>query len=242
MPFPIVLAVIVFFALVILASCLFIVEQQTNAIVERFGKFHSVREAGLNIKIPIIDRIVKRMSLRISQLDVEVETKTEDNVFLSINVSVQFQVLPDLVKDAYYKLDNPEKQIASYIFDVVRAEVPRLRLDDVFARKDDVANAIRDQLQEAMNAYGFNIVKALITDIDPDKDVKQAMNRINAAERAKKAAEFEGEANRIKIVAQARAEAESKKLQGQGIADHCCLTDFPTVRFAEKQGVELGVA
>ena len=219
MPFPIVLAVIVFFALVIVASCLFIVEQQTNAIVERFGKFHSVREAGLNIKIPIIDRIVKRMSLRISQLDVEVETKTEDNVFLSINVSVQFQVLPDLVKDAYYKLDNPEKQIASYIFDVVRAEVPRLRLDDVFARKDDVANAIRDQLQEAMNAYGFNIVKALITDIDPDKDVKQAMNRINAAERAKKAAEFEGEANRIKIVAQARAEAESKKLQGQGIAD-----------------------
>lgn len=211
--------VVVFIVVMLVYKSIFVVSQQTNAIVERFGKFHSVRKPGLQLKIPFVDRIVQRVSLRIRQLDVMVETKTEDNVFLGIKVSVQFQVPESSVYDAYYKLDSPEKQITSYIFDVVRAEVPRLKLDDVFAKKDDVAVAIRNELQEAMNAYGYNIVKALVTDIDPDEDVKHAMNRINAAEREKKAAEFEAEADRIKIVAKARAEAESKQLQGKGIAD-----------------------
>ncbi|MDL2274504.1 SPFH domain-containing protein [Desulfosarcina sp. OttesenSCG-928-G10] len=206
-------------AIVLAIKTFFIVEQQTNAIIERFGKFNSVRKPGLQMKIPFVDRVVERVSLRIRQLDVMVETKTEDNVFLGIKVSVQFQVLQASVYDAYYKLDDPENQITAYIFDVVRAEVPRLKLDDVFAKKDDVAVAIRNELQEAMNAYGYNIVKALVTDIDPDEDVKHAMNRINAAEREKKAAEFEAEADRIKIVAKAKAEAESKQLQGKGIAD-----------------------
>ena len=205
--------------LVLLPMIFFIVEQQSNAIIERFGKFHSVREPGLQIKIPLIDRVVQRISLKIRQLDVIVETKTEDNVFLRMRISVQFRVIAEAVYDAFYKLDDPETQINSYIFDVVRAEIPKMKLDDVFVKKDEVAIAIQKELHEAMQEYGFDIVKALVTDIDPDPDVKNAMNRINAAEREKLAAEYEGEAAKIKIVKSAEAEAESKKLQGQGIAN-----------------------
>ena len=147
------------------------------------------------------------------------ETKTFDDVFVRLKVSVQFLVLKDAVYDAFYRLENPHDQITSYVFDVVRAEVPKMKLDDVFVKKDDVANAIKNELQEAMNNYGYEIVRALVTDIDPDAQVKEAMNRINAAEREKIAAEYEGEAERIRIVAKAKAEAESKRLQGQGIAD-----------------------
>lgn len=211
--------VVIVLALFLLLTSVFVVKQQNCAIVERFGKFNSIRKAGLQFKIPVVDRVVKTISLRIQQLDVLVETKTRDNVFLSIKTSVQFQVLEESVYEAYYKLEDPHEQITSYIFDVVRAEVPKMKLDDVFARKDDVAIAIRDELQEAMRSYGYYIVKTLVTDIDPDSQVKQAMNRINAAEREKLAAEYEAEAERIKIVAKARAEAESKRLQGQGIAD-----------------------
>lgn len=212
----VIIGVIIFFKIITLY---FIVKQQTNAIVERLGKFNSIRKPGLNFKIPFIDNIVGRMSLKIQQLDVLVETKTKDNVFVKMKISVQFMVLGESVYDAFYKLNNPHEQITSYIFDVVRAEVPKMKLDDVFERKDDIAIAIRNELQEAMESYGYDIVKALVTDIDPNEDVKQAMNNINAAERAKLAAEYEAEAERIKIVAKARAEAESKKLQGQGIAD-----------------------
>jgi len=203
----------------IFSSIFFVVKQQTAAIVERLGKFESIKGAGLNFKIPMIDKIVFRMNLRIQQLDVIVETKTKDNVFVRMRISVQFQVLPISVYDAYYRLQNPHEQITAYIFDVVRAEVPKMRLDDVFERKDDIAIAIKDELQEAMKSYGYDIVKALVTDIDPNEEVKQAMNRINAAERAKLAAEYEAEAEKIKIVAKAKAEAESKKLQGEGIAN-----------------------
>lgn len=207
------------FGLFILLSSFFIVKQQSCAIIERFGKFHTLRQAGLSLKIPLVDKIAVRVSLRIQQLDVLVETKTKDNVFVRLKISVQYQVLRESVQDSFYKLENPQEQITAYIFDVVRAEVPKMRLDDVFERKDDVANAVRSELQDAMQSYGFNIVKALVTDIEPDEAVKHAMNRINAAERAKLAAEYEGEAERVKIVAIARAEAESKQLQGRGIAD-----------------------
>lgn len=160
-----------------------------------------------------------RISLKVQQLDVPVETKTKDDVFVSLKVSVQFRILEQSVYDAFYKLQNPYEQMSSYIFDVVRAEVPKMKLDDVFERKDDIAVAIRRELDEAMNEYGYFIVKALVTDIDPAAEVKQAMNHINAAERRKIAAEYEGEAEKIRIVAKAKAEAESKRLQGQGIAD-----------------------
>ncbi len=203
----------------ILLAGFFTVKQQTAAIVERFGKFHSIRHSGLQLKIPLIDRIAGRINLKIQQLDVIVETKTKDDVFVRLKISVQFQVLEQKVYDAFYKLENPHDQITSYVFDVVRAEVPKMKLDDVFERKDDVAIAVKAELNEAMSTYGYDIIKTLVTDIDPDIQVKAAMNRINAAEREKVAAEFEAEAERIKIVAKARAEAESKRLQGQGIAD-----------------------
>ena len=203
----------------ILISNIFVVKQQTAVIIERFGKFHSVRKAGLNVKVPFIDKKVFTMNLRIQQLDVNVETKTKDDVFVKTKISVQFQVLEHSVYKAYYELQNPQSQLTSYIFDVVRAEVPKMKLYDVFEKKDSIAIAIKQELQESMEGYGYFIVKALVTDIDPAEEVKDAMNRINAAERAKIATEYEAEAEKIKIVARARAEAESKKLQGQGIAD-----------------------
>lgn len=200
-------------------GALFIVKQQTAAVIERFGKFHSIRFPGLNLKIPMIDKVVSRVSLKIQQLDVMIETKTKDDVFVRLKVSVQFQVRKTKVFDAYYMLDNPHSQITSYVFDTVRAEVPKLKLDYVFERKDDIAIAVKRELLDAMLNYGYDIIKTLITDIDPDEQVKYAMNRINSAEREKLAAEYEAEADRIKIVAKAKAEAESKRLQGKGIAD-----------------------
>jgi len=210
---------ILFVIVVIVASGLFIVKQQTAAIIERFGKFVAIRQPGLHIKIPLVDKVVGRMSLKILQLDVIVETKTKDDVFVKLKVSVQYKVVPTSVFDAFYKLDFPQDQITSYVFDVIRAEVPKMRLDDVFEKKNDIANAVKGELNEAMTNYGYDIIKALVTDIDPDGQVKEAMNRINAAEREKVAAQYEGDAARILIVEKAKAEAESKRLQGQGIAD-----------------------
>jgi len=207
------------FVLLLLLGTFFIVKQQTAAIIERFGKFTSVRQSGLHIKIPVIDRISGRVSLKVQQLDVVVETKTKDDVFVKLKVSVQFKVIKDKVYDAFYKLDFPQEQMNAYVFDVVRAEVPKMILDDVFEKKDDIAIAVKGELNEAMKNYGFDIIKTLVTDIDPDAQVKESMNRINASEREKVAAQFEGDAQRILIVERAKAEAESKRLQGQGIAD-----------------------
>ena len=214
-----ILIVLLFFGLLILLSSFFTVKQQTAVVIERFGKFTSIRNSGLQLKIPIIDRVAGRVNLRIQQLDVLIETKTKDNVFIKMKVSVQFKVIQDKVYEAFYKLEFPHDQITAYVFDVVRAEVPKLILDDVFVRKDDIAIAVKRELNEAMTTYGYDIINTLVTDIDPDIQVKNAMNRINAADREKTAAEFESEAQRIRIVAKAKAEAESKKLQGQGIAD-----------------------
>lgn len=210
---------IIFAGLFILFSSFFTVKQQTAVVIERFGKFTSIRNSGLQLKIPIIDRIAGRVNLRIQQLDVLIETKTKDNVFIKMKVSVQFKVIQEKAYDAFYRLEYPHDQITAYVFDVVRAEVPKLILDDVFVRKDDIAIAVKRELNEAMIAYGYDIINTLVTDIDPDIQVKNAMNRINAADREKTAAEFESEAQRIRIVAKAKAEAESKRLQGQGIAD-----------------------
>ncbi|MCK8481753.1 SPFH domain-containing protein [Psychroserpens algicola] len=210
---------IIFFGLIILISSFFVVKQQTAAVIERFGKFQSIRHSGLQLKIPLVDRIAGKLSLKIQQLDVIIETKTLDDVFVRLKVSVQYKVIRDKVYDAFYKLDYPHDQITSYVFDVVRAEVPKMRLDDVFVKKDDIALAVKAELNDAMMEYGYDIIKTLVTDIDPDAQVKAAMNRINAADREKTAAQFEGDAARILIVEKAKAEAESKRLQGQGIAD-----------------------
>ncbi|MCM4167860.1 Protein QmcA [Arenibacter antarcticus] len=210
---------ILFIGIVILFSSFFTVKQQTAAIVERFGKFNSVRTSGLQIKIPLVDKIVARVGLKIQQLDVIVETKTLDDVFVKLKISVQYVVLKNKVYEAFYQLEYPHDQITSYVFDVVRAEVPKMKLDDVFVKKDDIAIAVKTELQDAMLDYGYDIIKTLVTDIDPDGQVKEAMNRINASEREKIAAQFEGDAARILIVEKAKAEAESKRLQGQGIAD-----------------------
>ena len=214
-----ILYIVLILVIVLIFLGIFTVKQQTAVIIERFGKFQSIRNSGLQFKIPVVDKIAGKVSLKIQQLDVLVETKTKDDVFIRIKVSVQYQVIKNQVYDAFYKLDNPYSQITSYVFDVVRAEVPKLRLDDVFEKKDDIAIAVRNEVQEAMNTYGYDIIKTLVTDIDPDEQVKHAMNRINASEREKIAAQYEGDAQRILIVEKARAEAESKRLQGQGIAD-----------------------
>ncbi|WP_295982314.1 SPFH domain-containing protein [uncultured Algibacter sp.] len=210
---------IILIGLFILISAFFVVKQQTAAIIERFGKFHSIRQSGLQLKIPLVDRISGKLSLKIQQLDVIVETKTKDDVFVRLKVSVQYKVIRNKVADAFYKLDYPHDQITSYVFDVVRAEVPKMILDDVFLKKDDIAIAVKTELNDAMQDYGYDIIKTLVTDIDPDAQVKEAMNRINAADREKTAAQYEGDAARILIVEKAKAEAESKRLQGQGIAD-----------------------
>jgi len=197
----------------------FVVKQQTAAIVERFGRFLSIRQSGLHFKIPLIDRIAGKISLRILQLDFILETKTKDDVFVKLKVSVQYKIIQEKVYEAFYKLDYPQDQITSYVFDVVRAVVPKMKLDDVFEKKNEIADAVKGELNDAMINYGYDIIKALVTDIDPDAEVKAAMNKINAAERKKVAAQYEGDAERILIVEKAKAEAQSKRLQGEGIAD-----------------------
>jgi regulator of protease activity HflC (stomatin/prohibitin superfamily) len=213
------LIILVVLALLVLFASFFTVKQQTAAIIETFGKFSNIRQSGFQFKIPVMQRIAGRLSLKIQQLDVIIETKTLDDVFVKLKVSVQFKVIKDKVYDAFYKLDYPHDQITSYVFDVVRAEVPKMKLDDVFVKKDDIAIAVKLELNEAMSSYGYDIIKTLVTDIDPDAQVKEAMNRINASEREKVAAQYEGDAQRILIVERAKAEAESKRLQGKGIAD-----------------------
>lgn len=213
------LGVLVIGAITVLRATLFTVEQRTTAIVQRFGRF--VREVGPGIRarIPFVDRVVGRVNLRVQQLDVEIETKTEDNVFVRMVVAVQYYVLPEKVYDAFYKLEDANRQITSFVFDVVRAQVPKIKLDDVFEKKDDIANIVESELAQVMEGFGYGILKALVTDIDPDPKVKEAMNEINAAQRMRVAATERGEADRILKVKAAEGEAQSKALQGRGIAD-----------------------
>jgi regulator of protease activity HflC (stomatin/prohibitin superfamily) len=212
----------IFLFLIVIAAILstfFMVEQQTVAIVARFGKFVRAGHAGLRVKIPFIDRVVGRMSLRVLQLDVPVETKTKDNVFLKLSVSVQYRVKDTKVFDAFYKLSQPDEQIMAFIFDVVRAQVPKLTLDDVFEKKDNIAVTVKSELTEQMEDFGYDIIKALVIDIDPDGKVKTAMNEINEQQRLRVAAEQRGEAEKVIRVKKAEAEAESLRLLGQGVAD-----------------------
>lgn len=204
--------------LIILMIGFFIVKQQSATIIERLGKFARVAEPGLNCKIPFIEKIGGHVNLRLVQLDVEVETKTQDDVFVKVTASVQYRVIPGKVYEAFYTLENPEQQIQSYVFDVIRSRVPKIKLDDVFSKKDDIADSVRDELKEIMSEFGYDIVKTLVTDIMPDKKVKAAMNEINESQRLRVAAMERGEAEKILKVKQAEAEAESKVLQGKGMA------------------------
>ena len=201
-----------------LAASFFIVAQQTLVVIERFGRFHRIAEPGLNFMIPFIEQKKGRVSLRILQLDIPVETKTQDNVFVHLVTSVQYKILPKGVYNAFYKLESPPDQIRAFIFDSVRAQVPKLILDDVFSKKDTIATVVRNDLQDQMNTFGFEIMKVLITDIQPDSGVKDAMNEINTAQRLRVAAQEKGEAEKVMRVKQAEAEAEASILHGKGLA------------------------
>lgn len=199
-------------------SWFFTVEQQSRAIVERFGRYVRTARPGLNFKFPYVDRIVQRVSLRVQQLPVEVETKTLDNVFVKLAVAVQYRVVEGNEADSYYKLQDHVTQIESYVLDVVRAKVPKMNLDEVFDKKDDVGSAVKSELDISMKQYGFEITNALVTDVNPADNVKAAMNEIQTQQRLQVAAAAKGEANKILVVKNAEAEAESKRLQGEGIA------------------------
>src|SRR5579871_4172625 len=216
------LVIIVFLAFIVLSTVMgsfFTVNTAQVAVVTRFGKFLRVAEPGLNWKTPFIDSIAGRMSLRVNQIQLTMETKTKDNVFVTIPISVQNRVRPEKVFDAYYKLSNPAQQIQSYVEQVILGHVPGMTLDEVFASQSSIAAAVKQELDADMSGFGYEIVNVLVTDIVPDAKVKSAMNDINAAQREQVAANARGEANKILVVKKAEAEAESKALQGQGIAN-----------------------
>ena len=218
--FPIQNIIYLVITLFLLRGVFFMVKQKNAYIVERLGKFHKVSKAGLNLKVPLIDSISGTVNLKVRELPVEVETKTKDDVFVKITVTVQFFVIDTIegIKDSFYELNNPEQQIQSYVFDSIRSEVPRMELDDVFAEKEKIAFAVKTELSGTMRQFGFDFIKALVTDIDPDAKVKHSMNEINAAKRMKEAAKEEAEAAKIRVVAAAEADMESKRLAGEGIA------------------------
>ena len=217
--FIILSCVIIFVFAVIFLSTFFIVKQHTVAVIQNFGRFSRIAKPGLNFKIPFVENIAGSLTMRIQQLDVKAETKTKDNVFVHITVSVQYFVKPDKVYEAFYRLENPEMQINSYVFDVIRARVPRIEIDRLFEEKEEIAKAIKEELNETMTDFGFEIMNSLVTDIDPAANVKNAMSEINAAQRMKQAATEKAEAEKIMKVKSAEADAESKALQGKGIAD-----------------------
>jgi regulator of protease activity HflC (stomatin/prohibitin superfamily) len=211
--------VIIIILLFVVSRCLFVVHQQTKEIIERLGRFHRLADPGLNFKIPILDKRVWKVELRVQQLSVTVETKTKDNVFVKVPVAVQYRAIPDRAADTYYQLTDDEEQLTSYVLDVVRAKVPTLALDEVFEKKDDIAAAVKEHLDETMKSFGWEVLSALVTDVDPAENVKAAMNEIQAQSRLQIAAQAKGEANKILTVKNAEAEAESKRLQGEGIAN-----------------------
>lgn len=215
----IVLAVVAFITVMLLITAITIVQEKSNNVIERLGSYNRVLKPGFHMIIPFFEWTRATVNMRVQELDVAVETKTKDNVFVDMKISVQFKVRAEKVYEACYILDDTSDQINSYVFDVVRATVPKMELDDVFVNKEEIAKDIQGELEQVMGEYGYDIVKALVTDINPAENVKEAMNRINAAEREKSAALAEGEAHKIKVVKVAEAEAESKKLQGKGIAD-----------------------
>ncbi|HGI2285596.1 TPA: SPFH domain-containing protein [Streptococcus agalactiae] len=215
----IILTVILVLVIVLLITSLYVVKQQTVAIIERFGKYQKTATSGIHIRVPLgIDKIAARVQLRLLQSEIIVETKTKDNVFVTLNIATQYRVNEINVTDAYYKLIKPEAQIKSYIEDALRSSVPKLTLDELFEKKDEIALEVQHQVAEEMSTYGYIIVKTLITKVEPDAEVKQSMNEINAAQRKRVAAQELANADKIKIVTAAEAEAEKDRLHGVDIA------------------------
>jgi len=209
----------IFVGVILLALAIFMVRQQTFAIVERWGKFKGVVGPGLHIKVPIMDRVAGRVSIRVQELNVSIKTKTNDNVFVDLLIAVQYFVDgEDKVWDAFYRLTNPQTQMESWIFDNVRAKVPGMTLDSVFENKEEIAKEIEESLSARLSEYGYKLVRALVNDIQPDKGVADAMNEINRQQRLRVAAEHEGEAKKIIVIKEAEADARSKELSGEGIA------------------------
>lgn len=221
MPFQLIFLILFLFLVIgIIASTLYVVRQQTVVIIERFGKYQKTATSGIHLRLPFgIDNIAARIQLRVLQNDMVVETKTNDNVFVTMNVATQYRVDEQNVTDAYYKLMRPEEQIKSYIEDALRSSVPKLTLDELFEKKDEIALEVQHQVAEEMSSYGYIIVKTLITKVEPDAEVKQSMNEINAAQRKRVAAQELANADKIKIVTAAEAEAEKDRLHGVGIAE-----------------------
>lgn len=215
----IIFTVILVLVIVLLITSLYVVKQQTVAIIERFGKYQKTATSGIHIRVPLgIDKIAARVQLRLLQSEIIVETKTKDNVFVTLNIATQYRVNENNVTDAYYKLIKPEAQIKSYIEDALRSSVPKLTLDELFEKKDEIALEVQHQVAEEMSTYGYIIVKTLITKVEPDAEVKQSMNEINAAQRKRVAAQELANADKIKIVTAAEAEAEKDRLHDVGIA------------------------
>lgn len=216
----IVLVILVFIVLCLAGLSIYIVPQQDMYIIERFGKYLETADSGLHFKIPLVDKVAAKMPLRTMQLNVAVETKTQDNVFIDIAANVQYRVEKDNVKRAFYELDDPEAQLRSYIEDALRSALPKLSLDDAFARKDDIAQDVQATIQKEMDAFGYSVQKTLVTAIDPSDEIKKSMDAINAAQRKKAAAKENAEAARITVVTQAEADAEKNRQQGKGQADY----------------------
>ena len=230
----------------ILISMLYVVRQQSVAIVERFGRYQKIATSGIHMRLPFgIDKIAARIQLRLLQSEIVVETKTKDNVFVMMNVATQYRVNEQNVTDAYYKLMRPEAQIKSYIEDALRSSVPKLTLDELFEKKDEIALEVQHQVAEEMTTYGYIIVKTLITKVEPDAEVKQSMNEINAAQRKRVAAQELAEADKIKIVtaAEAEAEAEKDRLHGVGIAQQRkAIVDGLVESIAELKEANVGMS
>ena len=228
----------------ILISMLYVVRQQSVAIVERFGRYQKIATSGIHMRLPFgIDKIAARIQLRLLQSEIVVETKTKDNVFVMMNVATQYRVNEQNVPDAYYKLMRPEAQIKSYIEDALRSSVPKLTLDELFEKKDEIALEVQHQVAEEMTTYGYIIVKTLITKVEPDAEVKQSMNEINAAQRKRVAAQELAEADKIKIVTAAEAEAEKDRLHGVGIAQQRkAIVDGLAESIAELKEANVGMS
>ena len=228
----------------ILISMLYVVRQQSVAIVERFGRYQKIATSGIHMRLPFgIGKIAARIQLRLLQSEIVVETKTKDNVFVMMNVATQYRVNEQNVTDAYYKLMRPEAQIKSYIEDALRSSVPKLTLDELFEKKDEIALEVQHQVAEEMTTYGYIIVKTLITKVEPDAEVKQSMNEINAAQRKRVAAQELAEADKIKIVTAAEAEAEKDRLHGVGIAQQRkAIVDGLAESIAELKEANVGMS
>ena len=217
MPILILAGLVVLAGLILVAKTLYTVRTATAGVVERFGRFNRIVQPGLHPLVPFCENVYY-VDLQVKQAQFQVETKTKDNVFVQIPVSVQYQILPDKIYDAFYKLSSPQKQIESFVFNSILGHVPKLSLDETFEQQSGISVAVKTELDTIMSGFGFNILTALVTDIIPDAKVKDAMNDINAAQRAQVAAQARGEADKILKVKQAEAEAESKALQGKVIA------------------------